>query len=173
MALILIVIAVVIVIVIANSKKTSPKSPQKQNGITCLFQPEGSCSSVLNRLEQNVSYIAKYSHGYGEISVCVSVQKIDHTYCKISGSFLADCGFHYVQFGNGYRFNGTDYVSFETNRATGFTTVEDVKREMLLQFNWFDLPVYDAKFTVLAHGDYINHPYISYSFTVKDERPSI
>ena len=146
-----------------NSKKKTEKS----NVINCSFKDSGSYSSILNGLEQDVSYIAKHSQGYGEIKAVIIIQKIDNMYCMISGSFLADCSFNGINFSNGYRFSGSDFVSFETTKATGFTTVEDARRELLLQFNWNDLQVYNADFTILTQGDYTDNPYISFSFTVK------
>lgn len=171
--ILLLIIIVIVIIAIVNSNKSSGNSSTyktstvKTNIINCSFQTDGSYSSILNCLQRDVYHIAKHSRGYGEISVVVIVQKIDNIYCKISGSFLADCSFSGVNFCNGYRFNGTDNVQFETTQAKGFTTLEDIKREILLQFNWDDLPVYNAEFTILNHGDFTNKPYISYSFIVK------
>lgn len=137
------------------------------NGLRCSFRSNGSYSSILNRLEQDVYLLATQTRGYGELSVVVSVRKMNSNYCRVSGSFLADGTLSGARFDSGYQFNGTDSVKFETSSATGFTSVEDVKREMLLQFDWNDLPVYNPQFTVLAHGDFVTTPYISYSFTVK------
>ena len=167
-------IAVVIVILIVNSQKgtgvdTGKNPPANTKSIDVSFGSEipRTYSSVLNGLEKDVYYIANYSSGYGEISVVVVVQKINSTYCSVSGNFLADVSFRGVNFGTGYNFDGNDHVSFQTKLATGFTNPEAVKREMLIQFHWSDLSAYNTSFTVLDHGDFAQKPYISYSFTVK------
>lgn len=167
MAVFLIIVAIIVIIVILYSKKnTNVSSKVRTNTISCTFRSNGSYSSILNGLEQDIHYIAKNTYGHGKISVVVSVRKINASYCKVSGSFLADVGFNGVLFRGGYVFNGSDMVRFETESATGFTTIEDVKREMLLQFNWHDLPVNDSKFTVIKHGDYTTTPFISFNFVV-------
>lgn len=175
---ILIIIVIIVIIIYNLAKDSTGTGPTptgtgdrggNKAGISVSFggKTPQSYSSVLNRLEQDVHYIANYTYGYGEISVVVTVQKTDSTYCTVGGSFLADVSFNGVSFQDGYNFDGNDHVLFETKLATGFTSLEDVKREILLQFNWSDLPVYNENFTILNHGDYINKPYISYSFTVK------
>ena len=151
-----------------NSKSKHTSQPQT-SGISVSFGNDAprSYSSVLNGLEMDVHLIASQTYGYGEIKVVVIIQKIDATYCEVTGSFLADCSFKGVNFGTGYNYNGDDLVMFKTKLATGFTTLEAAKREIALQFNWSDLQVYNTNFTLLNHGDFENKPYISYEFTVK------
>jgi len=172
MSFLLLVIGIIVFVVAMtdnnnNSKSSKPSANAKNINVSFGSETPRSYSSVLNRIEMDVHYIANYSRGYGEINVLVTVQKINNTYCTVYGCFLADCSFQGVTCGTGYIFNGDNHITFQTNLATGFTNLDDVKREILLQFDWDDLPVYNAKFTVLDHGDYVNKPYISYSFTVK------
>ncbi len=174
MIYLLIIVIVIIIVVNKNKNSGSNKNNQVNNSrkasmINVSFGNESprTYSSVLNCIEQDIHYIAKHTYGYGEINVVVTVQKNNDTYCTVSGSYLADLNFSGVNFGVGYNYNGNDKASFKTKLATGFTNLEDVKREMLIQFNWSDLPTYNTKFTTINHGDYVSRPYISYSFTVK------
>lgn len=92
------------------------------------------------------------------VIVVVIVRKIDSMYCSIGFSMLADSVFNNVAVGEGFTFSGNDHIKFETNLATGFTSPDDVKRE---------ISVSDVKWTVLSHGDYSNSPLVSYNFTIK------
>lgn len=121
-------------------------------------------SSFLSQLQRVIEYLALRS--YCSINVVVIVQKINNTFCEISGQLLADNSFQNIYFGYGFATND-GCVSFQTDMATGFSSLEAVKREMLLQFHWNDVIVSDEKFTMLDRGDFANKPYISYSFTVK------
>lgn len=120
-------------------------------------------SSILNDLEVIVSSVVNAS--YCEVNVVVQVRKIDNVYCSVACSLLADTSFSGVVFGEGFLVDGNDHARCETVLATGFTTPDDVKREILLQFNWSNISVSNTQVTVLDYGDYINTPYISYSFT--------
>ncbi len=166
MSTLIIIILIIFIIVNLLKKQTRTEQPKKEISVSFGSETPRSYSSVLNRLEQDISYIA--SNTYCEINVVVSVQKIDSTYCTVRGSFLADTAFHGINFIDGYSYNGSDHVTFKTNLATDFISPNEVKREMLIQFKWSYLQVYNEKFTILDHGDYINEPFISYSFTVKN-----
>lgn len=165
--LLLLVIIIVIIVVATSKKKTGVNNTNTVSVPKFTMSVTGprSYSSILNNLEMIVESTAHRS--YCEIGVVVQVQKIDSTYCKIGFSMLADTSFRNVAFGEGFRVNGDDHVQFDTNLATGFTTVDDVRRELLLQFNWSGVNVTNEKMTVIDHGDYLNKPYVCYSFTVK------
>ena len=74
-----------------------------------------------------------------------------------------------ISFGNEFSVNDGS-ARFETNLATGFTTVEEVKKEIARQFKWHDIILSDEKFTVLNYGDYTNTQLISYSFKARYEK---
>jgi hypothetical protein len=122
-------------------------------------------STVLNGLEQIVEQVIRNS--FCEVSVVVQVKKLDSTFCQVSCSLLADTSFNGIAFGEGFACNGNDHAAFETGLATGFSTAQDVKREILLQFSWSDISVSNTQLTVLDRGDYADKPYVSYSFTGK------
>lgn len=136
-----------------------------QSGCSLDSTSPMSYGSFLSQVQRVIEYVALRS--YCSINVVVIVQKINNTYCQISGQLLADTSFQNIHFGNGLAFDGDDCVSFQTDLATGFSSLEAVKQEMLLQFHWNDVIVSDEKFTMLDRGDFANKPYISYSFTVK------
>ncbi len=160
------ILIIVVIIIICNSGSNSSASNNQavnNNTISCTFNGTGSYSSVLNRLENDVYYIAKRARYGDQIRVAVSVKKIDNVHCSVDGSFIADTCFRGVNFLGGYNFDGTDYVRFGTNTVTGFTSPEDVKREMLLQFKWNDLPLHDAQISI------VNSNLVIFSFIVRKD----
>lgn len=143
----------------------SRRQPERANLSLVINSPQ-SYSSILNRLEMIVSEAAE--NCYCDVGVVVQVRKIDDTYCSVGCSLLADSSFRNVTFGDGFKYNGEDHAMFETKLATGFTTPNDVIRELKLQFNWPDLGLVISKenMKVLDYGDYTNTPYICYEFTI-------
>lgn len=150
----------------SDSKKMNIHST-KNNKIEFSLNGTGSYSSILNQLENHLYYIAKHTRYGGEIHVVVQVKKIDNTYCCVEGNFMAGSSFRGVDFMGGYVYDGDGQVCFETDIATGFTSPEDVKRELLLQFNWSDFPLYDTNILMLDYNDYKDTPLVSFSFTIK------
>jgi hypothetical protein len=124
-------------------------------------------SHILNQLEQLVYSVACYT--YCEIGVVVQVHKLSEKYCSISCQLLADSSFRNVSFAEGFKYNGEDLAQFETEFATGFTTPEDVKRELLLQFNWpdMDISITKTEINIYNSGIYLDKPCVSYSFTMR------
>lgn len=144
-----------------------PKSPTS-SAISLKVTSPTNYSNILNSLE-NIAY-SVIVKAIGEVSVAVQVRKIDNTYCKVTCSFFADISFNGVSFGDGFSVLSNDHVCFETHLATGFTTPNDVKQEILLQFHWNNLPVSNTQMSVYDYGGYINTPLISYSFTAEKTR---
>lgn len=176
MKILIIIVVVVIIFAISSSKKNNGsaqknvqrtgKSNLSQNNTqkySLAVNSPQPYSSVLCSLQRIVESVAKAT--YCEIGVVVQVHKIDDTYCGVVCQLLADTSFRNVSFGEGFMFNGDDLASFETKIATGFTTLDDVKREILLQFNWSDVSVWNDNVTVLPNA--VNGPFASYSFTMK------
>ena len=56
---------------------------------------------------------------------------------------------------------------FETEQATGFTTAQDVMRELNLQFNWHDVSTHITESKIYDFGDYKNNPLIVLGFDAK------
>ena len=144
-----------------------PKSPTS-SAISLKVTSPTNYSNILNSLE-NIAY-SVIVKAIGEVSVAVQVRKIDNTYCKVTCSFFADISFNGVSFGDGFSVLSNDHVCFETHLATGFTTPNDVKREILLQFNWHDIMVNKTNMSVLDYGDFVNTPLITYSFYAQKQR---
>ena len=166
---------IIVIIYFAPKKEKKSGSWQtrggqkKRNNTTCLSLSVNSprpYSSILSDLESIVVLIARKK--MCDTKVIVSVQKINNTYCRVRCGLLADTGFYGVNFGDGFSFIRNDYATFQTELATGFTTVEDIKREILLQFHWTYLSVSNTELSVFSHGEYINTPLIEYSFTVNN-----
>lgn len=143
--------------------------PQKPSKYLCAISISAgdNYSHILNQLEQLVYSVACYT--YCEIGVVVQVHKLSEKYCSISCQLLADSSFRNVNFGEGFKYNGEDLARFETENATGFTTLEDVKREILLQFNWPYSGIFITKTEINTYnsGKYLDKPCVSYSFTMR------
>ena len=71
-----------------------------------------------------------------------------------------------VTFGREFKVSD-DLAAFETNQATGFTTVQDVKRELTLQFNWHDVSTRITELKVIDYGDMTYTPMVILRFDAK------
>ena len=47
-----------------------------------------------------------------------------------------------------------DGATYETKCATGFDDPENVKRELLLQFKWYGVPMNINELSIIKHGDF-------------------
>ena len=126
----------------------------------------GSFSSVLNNLEQIVDCVLRHCVGH-EIEVLIIIQKENAINCSIDFQIENIRYQDYnITFGNEFQvYNET--ARFNTKNATGFTTPERIKQELLLQFNWPDILVNINELSVLEHGDFKNTPMIVFRFTAK------
>lgn len=127
----------------------------------------GSYSSILNNCEQIVWSIAKRCP-WLEFHVYVMVHKINSTNCSVSFS-IGDVSFknYNITFGNEFEINQWGTARFETEQATGFTTAQDVMRELNLQFNWHDVSTHITESKIYDFGDYKNNPLIVLGFDAK------
>ncbi|GEM_PF-3933022 len=121
-------------------------------------------SSILNSLQRIVENTALRIHG--KITVMVGVRKLDNTYCKVYCQLVSKDGFSNIPWGDSFSFNGKDIVKFETMLATGFTTPEDVKREILIQFAWASIEKSNTDMS-LSSGDESTPTYVAYKFTIE------
>ena len=127
----------------------------------------GSYSSILNNCEQIVWSIAKRCP-WLEFHVYVMVHKINSINCSVSFS-IGDVSFknYNITFGNKFEINQWGTARFETEQATGFTTAQDVMRELNLQFNWHDVSTNITESKIYDFGDYKNNPLIVLGFDAK------
>ena len=127
----------------------------------------GSYSSILNNCEQIVWSIAKRCP-WLEFHVYVMVHKINSINCSVSFS-IGDVSFknYNITFGNEFEINQWGTARFETEQATGFTTAQDVMRELNLQFNWHDVSTHITESKIYDFGDYKNNPLIVLGFDAK------
>lgn len=132
----------------------------------CTVSRTGSYSSILNQLEQIVFLVAKQC--YHDFNVYVAVQKINASTCAISFS-INEVSFKYwnITFGSEFSLLSDDYAEFKTEQATGFTTAEDVKRELLLQFNWSNISTSVTESTIYNRGVMANQPLVVFKFNAK------
>lgn len=160
-----IIIAAIIIFIIyvctsdAGTTSGTPHYPH----LHCTVSQTGSYSSILNQLEQIVSLVAKQC--CRDFRVYVAVKKINASTCAISFA-IDEVTFKYwnITFGSEFSLINDDYVKFETKQATGFTTAEDVKRELLLQFNWSDISTSVTESTIYNRGVMANHPLVVFNF---------
>lgn len=127
----------------------------------------GSYSSILNECEQIVWAIAKRCP-WLEFHVLIMVSKINSTKCSISFS-IEDVPFenYNITFGNEFKIDPWDTAHFETEQATGFTTAQDVMRELNLQFHWYDVSTHITQSKIYDQGDVNHNPMVLLDFDVK------
>ena len=96
------------------------------------------------------------------------VHKINSINCSVSFS-IGDVSFknYNITFGNKFEINQWGTARFETEQATGFTTAQDVMRELNLQFNWHDVSTNITESKIYDFGDYKNNPLIVLGFDAK------
>ena len=72
-----------------------------------------------------------------------------------------------ITFGSEFQDRGDgsyECMHFETKQATGFTTPEAVKREMLCQFNWSQISTNITELKVLNYGAFTHTPMVTLRF---------
>lgn len=143
-----------------------PKPP-KQPRMHCTVHRTGGYSSILNELEQIVFLIAKRCP-WMKLQVLVMVRKINASTCSVSFQ-IEDVSLkrNNITFGSEFQDRGDgsyECMHFETKQATGFTTPEAVKREMLCQFNWSNISTNVTQLSVLDYGDFTHTPMITLRF---------
>ena len=147
-----IIIAAIIIFIIFADSDTKPSANKKGNTNTdsrlhCTVNRTGSYSSILNQMEQIVFLIAKRCP-WMKLQVLVMVRKIKASTC--SDTFQIEDVY--------------ECMHFETKQATGFTTPEAVKREMLCQFNWSQISTNITELKVLNYGTFTHTPMVTLRF---------
>ena len=165
----MIIAAIIIFIIFSNSgNKTSADAKVKTDApLHCTVSRTGSYSSILNQLEQIVSLIAKRCP-WMKLQVLVMVRKINASTCSVSFQ-IEDVSLkrNNITFGSEFQDRGDasyECMHFETKQATGFTTPEAVKREMLCQFNWSQISTNITQLSVLDYGDFTHTPMVTLRF---------
>ena len=167
-----IIIAAIIIFIIFADSDTKPSANKKGNTKTdsrlhCTVNRTGSYSSILNELEQIVSLIAKRCP-WMKLHVLVIVSKINASTCSVSFQ-IEDVSLkrNNITFGSEFQDKGDgsyECMRFETKQATGFTTPEDVKKELLCQFNWSNISTNITELHVFDHGDFTRTPMVTLRF---------
>ena len=167
----MIIVAIIIFIIFSNSgnkASTAKKGNTKTDShLHCTVSRTGSYDSILNQLEQIVFLIAKRCP-WMKLQVLVMVRKINASTCSVTFQ-IEDVSLkrNNITFGSEFqdRSDGSyECMTFKTNQATGFTTPEAVKREMLLQFNWSNISTNITQLNVLNHGDFTHTPMVTLRF---------
>ena len=164
-----IIIAAIILFIIFADSDTKPSANKKGNTNTdsrlhCTVNRTGSYSSILNQMEQIVFLIAKRCP-WMKLQVLVMVRKLNaSTSFQIEDVSLKR---NNITFGSEFQDEGDgsyECMRFETKQATGFTTPEDVKRELLCQFNWSNISTNITELNVFDHGDFTRTPMVTLRF---------
>ena len=166
------IIAAIIIFIIFADSDTKPSANKKGNTNTdsrlhCTVNRTGSYSSILNQMEQIVFLIAQRCP-WMKLQVLVMVRKINASTCSVSFQ-IEDVSLkkNNITFGSEFQDRGDgsyECMHFETKQATGFTTPEAVKREMLCQFNWSQISTNITELTVLNYGAFTHTPMVTLRF---------
>lgn len=152
----------------AKSENSTEKIKERKippvHSVHFTVRSTGSYVSILNDCEQIVYSIAKRSP-WLKFHVYVAVHKINSTNCSVSFS-IGDVPLtsSNITFGNEFEINQWETALFKTEQATGFTTAQDVMRELNLQFNWHDVSTHITESKIYDFGDPKNNPLIVLGF---------
>ena len=165
----MIIAAIIIFIIFSNSgNKTSADTKVKTDApLHCTVSRTGSYSSILNQMEQIVFLIAKHCP-WTKVQVLVMVRKINASTCSVTFQIedVLLLG-NNITFGSEFQDNGDDSykcMTFETKQATGFSTPEYVRDELLRQFNWSQISTNITQLDVLNYGDFTHTPMVTLRF---------
>ena len=167
-----IIIAAIIIFIIFADSDTKPSSNKKGNTKTdshlhCTVNRTGSYSSILNQMEQIVFLIAKHCP-WTKVQVLVMVRKINASTCSVTFQIedVLLLG-NNITFGSEFQATGSDSykcMTFETKQATGFSTPEYVRDELLRQFNWSQISTNITQLDVLNYGAFTHTPMVTLRF---------
>lgn len=152
----------------AKSENSTEKIKERKippvHSVHFTVRSTGSYVSILNDCEQIVYSIAKRCP-WLKFHVYVAVHKINSTNCSVSFS-IGDVPLtsSNITFGNEFEINQWETALFKTEQATGFTTAQDVMRELNLQFNWHDVSTHITESKIYDFGDSKNNPLIVLGF---------
>lgn len=152
----------------AKSENSTEKIKERKippvHSVHFTVRSTGSYVSILNDCEQIVYSIAKRCP-WLKFHVYVAVHKINSTNCSVSFS-IGDVPLtsSNITFGNEFEINQWETALFQTEQATGFTTAQDVMRELNLQFNWHDVSTHITESKIYDFGDPKNNPLIVLGF---------
>lgn len=167
----IIIAAIIILVIFANSDSKSSTTEKRNTHaappLHCTVHRTGHYSSILNELEQIVFLIAKRCP-WMKLQVLVMVRKINVSTCSVSFQ-IEDVYLkrNNITFGSEFQDRGDgsyECMHFETKQATGFTTPEAVKREMLCQFNWSQISTNITELKVLNYGAFTHTPMVTLRF---------
>lgn len=152
----------------AKSENSTEKIKERKippvHSVHFTVRSTGSYVSILNDCEQIVYSIAKRCP-WLKFHVYVAVHKINSTNCSVSFS-IGDVPLtsSNITFGNEFEINQWETALFQTEQATGFTTAQDVMKELNLQFNWHDVSTHITESKIYDFGDPKNNPLIVLGF---------
>lgn len=152
----------------AKSENSTEKIKERKippvHSVHFTVRSTGPYVSILNDCEQIVYSIAKRCP-WLKFHVYVAVHKINSTNCSVSFS-IGDVPLtsSNITFGNEFEINQWETALFQTEQATGFTTAQDVMRELNLQFNWHDVSTHITESKIYDFGDPKNNPLIVLGF---------
>lgn len=139
-------------------RETSKTPPKKtQNYVFSIDIVDGtSYETYLSRLGRITEDLIR-ACPCSQIKVLVTIQKINCKYCSVALSMYDYPQNRNISFGKGFM-NGN--AQFRTDTATGFTTPNRAKDEILLQFDWYDIPKEITEIEVLDQGQTATNPLV-------------
>ena len=155
----MIIAAIIIFIIFSNRESKTSATPNTKTA------PPLHCT--VHQMEQIVFLIAKRCP-WMKLQVLVMVRKINASTCSVSFQ-IEDVYLkkNNITFGSEFQDRGDgsyECMHFETKQATGFTTPEAVKREMLCQFNWSQISTNITELKVLNYGAFTHTPMVTLRF---------
>ena len=152
---------------IIGDNNSSNKPARTRNNLHCTM-PTGfdmNYSQILNHIEQITYSVVKHCSPR-EVLFMVMVSKQNNTFSNVSYQ-IQDFNpeMYNITFGEGFNVDST-LVHYST-QTTGFVSVEAVKQELLLQFNWPNISTTITELSVLNQGAMKNTPLIVFRFTAK------
>ena len=157
------------IIIFSNRENKTSTTPNTKTAppLHCTVHQTGDYSSILNELEQIVFLIAKRCP-WMKLQVLVMVRKINASTCSVTFQIedVLLLG-NNITFGSEFQATGSDSykcMTFETKQATGFSTPEYVRDELLRQFNWSQISTNITQLDVLNYGDFTHTPMVTLRF---------
>ena len=165
----MIIAAIIIFIIFSNRGSKTSATPNTKTAppLHSTDKRTRDYSSILNELEQ-IEYVITKRCPWKKLQVLVMIRKINASTCSVSFQ-IEDVSLkrNNITFGSEFQDRGDgsyECMHFETKQATGFTTPEAVKREMLCQFNWSNISTNVTQLSVLDYGDFTHTPMVTLRF---------
>ena len=156
---------------IAKTKKTEDIGINRKNKDTnaplSVDLPDGSTYYAYLRQFAAITNKIADEFPYMEFPVHVQVSKKIDSYCEVGIYFidLPNLKKYNISFGKEFQ-TDDDSAHFYTDKATGYSTPEQVKSDILSAFDFNSLPKRISDSTFIAHGQMATTPLVSFDFII-------